>query len=61
MTNLVSKLTLHEELNIIRSLDVMLSIDLANMHLNSIVGTRVLSIWGATAPIYWILRIWSKY
>ena len=33
-----------------RGLDVMLSMDSANMHLASLVGTRVVSVWGATHP-----------
>ena len=31
-------------------LDVMLSMDSANMHLASLVGTRVVSVWGGTHP-----------
>ena len=31
-------------------LDVMLSMDSANMHLASITGTKVVSVWGATHP-----------
>ena len=31
-------------------LDVMLSMDSANMHIASILGTPVISIWGATHP-----------
>ena len=31
-------------------LDTMLSMDSANMHLASLVGTRVVSIWGGTHP-----------
>ncbi|XCI74609.1 MAG: glycosyltransferase family 9 protein [Flavobacteriales bacterium] len=50
VTSLVAKLTWAEELHMIRALDVMLSMDSANMHLASIVGTRVVSIWGATHP-----------
>lgn len=42
--------TLHEELEIMRGLRIMLTMDSANMHLASLVGTRVLSIWGATHP-----------
>lgn len=49
-TSLVGKHTLEEELDIIRSLRVMISMDSANMHLASLVGTRCVSIWGATAP-----------
>ena len=38
------------ELDLMRGLDVMLSMDSANMHLASLVGTRVVSVWGATHP-----------
>lgn len=31
-------------------LDIMISMDSANMHIASIFGTPVLSIWGATHP-----------
>lgn len=41
---------LKEELSLISNLDVMISMDSANMHLASLVGTRVISIWGATHP-----------
>ncbi len=41
---------LREELQLMKSLDVMLTMDSANMHLASLVGTRVVSIWGATHP-----------
>lgn len=42
------KLSLPEELSLIASLELMISMDSANMHLASWVGTRCLSIWGAT-------------
>lgn len=42
---------LREELRLMRELDVMVSMDSANMHLASLVGTRVVSIWGATHPM----------
>ena len=38
------------ELSIMGQLDVMLSMDSANMHLASLVGTRVVSVWGGTHP-----------
>ena len=41
---------LADELQLMRSLTVMLSMDSANMHLASLVGTPVVSIWGATHP-----------
>lgn len=48
--SLAGKLNLSEELNRISQLEVMISMDSANMHLASIVGTRCVSIWGATHP-----------
>ncbi len=39
-----------EELSFIAHLDVMVSMDSANMHLASIFGVPVVSIWGATHP-----------
>lgn len=41
---------LKEELSLIHQLDVMISMDSANMHLASLVNTPVVSIWGATHP-----------
>lgn len=41
---------LAQELALMSRLDVMISMDSANMHLASIAGTRVVSIWGATHP-----------
>jgi len=38
------------ELILMSHLNVMLSMDSANMHLASIVGTPVVSVWGATHP-----------
>jgi ADP-heptose:LPS heptosyltransferase len=44
------QLSFHEELLLMNSLDVMLSMDSANMHLASLVNIPVISIWGATHP-----------
>lgn len=41
---------LHQELILMSHLDVMLSMDSANMHLASLTATPVVSIWGATHP-----------
>lgn len=38
------------ELSLVSHLDVMLTMDSANMHMASIVGTRTISVWGATHP-----------
>jgi ADP-heptose:LPS heptosyltransferase len=39
-----------QELILMSHLDVMLSMDSANMHLASLTGIPVVSIWGATHP-----------
>jgi ADP-heptose:LPS heptosyltransferase len=41
---------LEEELRHISGLDLMISMDSANMHLASLAGVPVVSIWGATHP-----------
>lgn len=46
--SLAGKLSLKEELNCIASLELMISMDSANMHLASLMGTRCISIWGST-------------
>ncbi len=46
--NLAGKLTISEELQKISKLKTMISMDSANMHLASLVGTRCISIWGST-------------
>lgn len=48
--SLAGKLKLNEELALISHLDVMVSMDSANMHLASLTGTPVISVWGATHP-----------
>lgn len=48
--SVAGKKTLREELDIMRTLKTMVTMDSANMHLASLVGTRVVSIWGATHP-----------
>ena len=41
---------MRQELILISNLDVMLSMDSANMHLASLTATPVVSVWGATHP-----------
>lgn len=48
--SLAGKLKLDGELALMSHLDVMVSMDSANMHLASLVGTPVVSVWGATHP-----------
>lgn len=42
--------SVQHEMILMSHLDVMVAIDGANMHLASVVGTRVVSVWGATHP-----------
>ena len=42
--------TMYQELILMSHLDVMISMDSANMHLASLTGIPVVSIWGATHP-----------
>lgn len=48
--NLAGKLSLKQELQKIAALNLMISMDSANMHLASLVGTRCISVWGSTHP-----------
>ena len=48
--NCAGKMSFAEELALISNLDVMVSMDSANMHLASLYGVPVVSIWGATHP-----------
>lgn len=43
--------SMYEELIIMSHLDVMISMDSANMHLASLTDTPVVSVWGATHPL----------
>lgn len=49
-TSMAGVLRMDEEIKLMSLLDVMVSMDSANMHLASLVGTKVISIWGATHP-----------
>lgn len=48
--SLAGKLKLSQELALMSHLSVMVSMDSANMHLASLTGTPVVSVWGATHP-----------
>lgn len=48
--NCAGKSTFAEELRLISNLHVMVSMDSANMHLASMYGVPVVSVWGATHP-----------
>lgn len=42
--------SMYQELVLMSHLDVMVSMDSANMHMASLTGTKVVSVWGATHP-----------
>ncbi len=48
--NIAGKLNLEEEIILLKSIDVMVSMDSFNMHLAALSDTKVVSIWGATHP-----------
>ena len=48
--NLAGNLSLGEELAIMSRLDFMIAMDSSNMHMASLAGTKVISIWGGTDP-----------
>mgnify|MGYP002624167627 CR=1 FL=1 len=50
VTSVAGQYTLEQELDIMRSCALMLTMDSANMHLASLVGVRVVSLWGCTTP-----------
>lgn len=48
--NAARDLNFNEELDLISQLDVMISMDSANMHMASLAGVKTVTIWGATHP-----------
>ncbi|MCK9342456.1 MAG: glycosyltransferase family 9 protein [Massilibacteroides sp.] len=48
--NVAGRFDLNQELLLMAQLDVMLSMDSANMHLASLTQTPVVSVWGSTHP-----------
>ncbi|MBV8252814.1 MAG: glycosyltransferase family 9 protein [Chitinophaga sp.] len=48
--SVAGRLSLKEEMAVISQLDTMVSMDSANMHLASLFGVPVVSVWGATHP-----------
>ncbi len=50
VSSVAGKLSLEEELNLISSLDLMLSMDSGNAHIAAMLGVKVVTIWGVTHP-----------
>ncbi|QNL52652.1 glycosyltransferase family 9 protein [Olivibacter sp. SDN3] len=48
--NVIGNINLSEELNLIANIDLMVSMDSSGMHLASLMGIPVISIWGPTHP-----------
>jgi len=47
---MAGKYSFEQELNVISQMDVMISMDSANLHLASLFGVPVVSVWGGTHP-----------
>ncbi len=58
--SIAGKKSLDEEIKLIQTLPLMISMDSANMHIASLAGTRVISIWGATHPFAGFLGYGQK-
>lgn len=48
--SMIGRVGLSQEMDVISNLDVMVSMDSSSMHMASLVGTPVVSVWGATHP-----------
>jgi len=48
--SMACKISFEKELELISQLDLMISMDSANMHFASLYGVQVISIWGGTHP-----------
>ncbi len=48
VTSLIGKIKMADEIKIINSLNLMITMDSANMHLAALTNTKIISIWGAT-------------
>lgn len=50
VTSAIGVLSLREEMDLMANVELMVSMDSSSMHLSSLVGTPVVSVWGATHP-----------
>ena len=48
--SVIGKMKLKDEMGLMSNLDCMISMDSSAMHICSLFGTRVVSVWGATHP-----------
>jgi ADP-heptose:LPS heptosyltransferase len=50
VTSLVNRFKLRDEIALMHHMDLMITMDSANMHMAALTDTKILSIWGATHP-----------
>lgn len=50
VTSIAGKLNFREELQLISNIDIMLSMDSGNAHIAAMLGSKVITLWGATHP-----------
>ncbi len=50
VTSVIGRIKLGQEMELVSNLDLMVSMDSSSMHMASLVGVPVVSIWGATHP-----------
>ena len=50
VTNLAGRFTLTQELHLIQNLSVLVAMDSGNMHIATLLGIPVISVWGGTHP-----------
>ena len=50
VVSVIGKITLTEEMDLMSNLDTIVTMDSASMHMASLMGVPVISIWGATHP-----------
>lgn len=60
LVQIAGSIGLNNELRLMSCLDIMLSMDSANMHFASLVHTPVVSIWGATHPYIGFYGLFQK-
>jgi len=48
--SVIGKYSLENEIALISNLDLMLTMDSANMHIAALTGIKIVSVWGATHP-----------
>lgn len=60
VTSVIGAVDLARELDLMANLDLVLSMDSSGMHMASLVGTRVISVWGPTHPYAGFLGFGQK-